>query len=71
MIEATLWSAAVPWIVDRCHVGDTPREVIRFFRRRIRRRAWSAMGRRERRELLRAILERHEENREVFRRYRF
>jgi hypothetical protein len=61
-----------PYIVDRivgrCHVGQSDRQVIRYFISRLKRkyRTWVEMPAAERKRWLRWIIEAHAENRELY-----
>lgn len=56
-------------IVDRCHVGETPRAVIRTVIGRVRGgyRTWHALPRSERRAILKAAVDRHRQNQRLYR----
>jgi acyl-CoA reductase-like NAD-dependent aldehyde dehydrogenase len=55
-------------IVGRCHVGERYSEVLRYLISRLRhgKRTWRAMDRARRREVLRILVDEHDENREVY-----
>jgi hypothetical protein len=59
----------VRMVVDRCHVGDSNRRVIRYVISRLKKkhRGFRAMSRSQRRDLLRQIVTVHTENRELYR----
>ena len=52
----------VSQIVNRCHVGESNRAVIRYFVSRVKRDAWRAMARKERHMWLRWVIACHEAN---------
>lgn len=56
-------------VVDRCHVGDTNRQVIRFLISRLRNgyQTWIGMEREKRRLVMQECVRIHHENREVYR----
>jgi hypothetical protein len=55
-------------IVDRCHVGDTNRQVIRYLISRIKRGyvGWRALEKDNRKEIMREAFRVHQENRELY-----
>ena len=55
-------------IVDRCHVGLSNRAVIRYVVSRFRGgwRGWHAMPKRDRKQILRATINRHYQNRRLY-----
>lgn len=56
-------------LVNRCHVGESNRQVLRFIISHLKQgyAAWQAMGREQRRLVMRAAFEIHRENRETYR----
>jgi Fe-S cluster assembly scaffold protein SufB len=58
----------VGFIVDRCHVGDSNMDVIRYFVSHMKEghATWKALPRDVRREYLRDIIERHSDNRGLY-----
>lgn len=56
-------------IVDRCHVDDSNRKVIRYVISRLRKGydTYHAMPKAQRRELMTLVIEAHRENRELYR----
>ena len=66
---ATHGTSIVNQIVDRCHVSETPRQVIRYFISRLKhkRKTWLGASREDRKVWLRLIVARHRENRALFR----
>jgi hypothetical protein len=54
-------------IVDRCHVGQSNRSVIKYFVSRLRKGAWKLMPREDRKKYLRWVIQAHAENRSLYR----
>lgn len=61
--------AMLRMLVDRCHVGESNRAVIRYVVSRLRKPHWKTfrgMPREARREMMRAVIRIHAENRELY-----
>ena len=56
-------------IVSRCHVGESNRQVIKYFISRLKHgyKTWIGVPRDKRKEILREIIKIHEENRQLYR----
>ena len=61
-------NSAIRRIVDRCHVGESNRKVIRYFVSRLKagHRTWRSLTSRQRRGILRDIIKTHALNRKVY-----
>ncbi len=55
-------------IVNRCHVSDSHRQVIKYVISRLveRRATWESMTRQQRRRVMRDIIKVHDNNRELY-----
>lgn len=60
-------------IVDRCHVGDSYRNVMRYLVSRLmhKERSYREMPKKDRRTLWNMVCKQHDKNRNVFKRYNF
>jgi hypothetical protein len=56
----------IAMIVNRCHVGESAREVIRYVRSRMVKGAWRKLDPETRRAAIAQILDQHEHNRGVY-----
>ena len=63
-----LYHPMVAQIVDRCHVGESHREVLRYFQSRLRgkRKGWRKLTREERRQWMRLVFAQHDSNRGIY-----
>jgi len=56
----------VTMIVGRCHVGESNRHVIRYFKSRLKKGAWAKMPRAERKRVMRWVIQAHADNRSLY-----
>jgi hypothetical protein len=53
-------------IVGRCHVGDSHRKVLRYFKSRLNLNGWNTIERKERKRILRLVIVEHDANRALY-----
>lgn len=56
----------IDMLVGRCHVGQSNLAVIRYVKSRVKRGAWRKMDRSKRKEIMRAVIEAHRNNRALY-----
>jgi hypothetical protein len=54
-------------IVSRCHVGQSNRQVIKYFRSRLKCGAWSKLSREQRKDIIRQVIQCHSGNQDLYR----